>query len=204
MQNIVNNTQVGGYFIGTSYDGKVIFDMLRDYDKQDSKALFDSTNASSQGNKIWEVIKLYDKAYFDDDVTSLGYAIDVYQDSINKTFKEYLVNYDYFTKIMEQYGFRLLNQEELKSVGMTSSIGSFRDLYNTMKIESSKSKSKLYTGNALKMTQQEKEISFLNKYFVFKKIRHEISNVKLSDAPRIYEDEVAIDKIISDIEEKNI
>ena len=35
---------------------------------------------------------------------SLGYAIGVYQESINKTFKEYLVNFNYFVRMMENYG----------------------------------------------------------------------------------------------------
>ena len=55
----------------------------------------------------------------------MGYAIDVYQDTINKTFREYLVNYKYLTLMMERYGFRLLNADELDSVGFSKSIGSF-------------------------------------------------------------------------------
>ena len=39
--------------------------------------------------------KLYDNKTFPNDSMSLGYKIDVYQESINKTFSEYLVNFDF-------------------------------------------------------------------------------------------------------------
>ena len=201
IQNVINNTQVGGYFIGTSYDGKTLFSYLESLNTGESKILYDSKNTSTQGNKIWEIKKQYSYTNYEDNVSCLGYDIDVYQDSINKTFKEYLVNYDYFTKVMEQYGFRLLNGDELKSLNMKQSKGSFKDLYSTMKQDAQANK-KTYFGNALEMSSQEKEISFLNTYFIYKKTRHEISPVKLSDAPRIEENEIAIDSMMTDLEKQ--
>ncbi len=52
------------------------------------------------------------------------------------------------------------------------------------------------------MSSQEKEISFLNTYFIYKKTRHEISPVKLSDAPRIEENEIVIDSMMTDLEKQ--
>ena len=52
------------------------------------------------------------------------------------------------------------------------------------------------------MSSQEMEISFLNTYFIYKKVRHEIAPVKLSDAPRIEENEIAIDNIMNKIEDE--
>ena len=43
-----------------------------------------------------EITKKYDMETFEANETSIGYPIDVYQDSINKTFTEYLVHFDYF------------------------------------------------------------------------------------------------------------
>ena len=200
IQNVINNTQVGGYFIGTSYDGKTIFSYLENINSGESKVLYDSNNNNTQGKKIWEIIKKYDYTNYEDNVSCIGYDIDVYQDSINKTFKEYLVNYDYLTQVMMQYGFRLLTNEELEQLNMKNSIGNFKELYDRMK-ETNNTNS--YFGNALNMSSQEKEISFLNTYFIYKKIRHEISPVKLSNAPRIEENEIAIEQILSNIENIN-
>ena len=200
VQNVINNTQVGGYFIGTSYDGKTIFSYLENINSGESKVLYDSNNNNTQGKKIWEMIKKYNYTNYEDNVSCIGYDIDVYQDSINKTFKEYLVNYDYLTQIMMQYGFRLLTNEELEQLNMKNSIGSFKELYDRMKETSD---TKTYFGNALNMSSQEKEISFLNTYFIYKKIRHEISPVKLSNAPRIEENEIAIEQMLSNIENIN-
>ena len=51
---------------------------------------------------------------FEDDSSCLGYTIDVFQESINKPIPEFLVNYDYFNRIMENYGFQLINSDEAK------------------------------------------------------------------------------------------
>ena len=44
---------------------------------------------------------MYDHSSFEDNETSLGYAINVYQESINKKFKEFLVNFNYLTILLE-------------------------------------------------------------------------------------------------------
>ena len=36
--------------------------------------------------KVWELTKKYDSDTFEDNETSVGYAIDIYQETINKTF----------------------------------------------------------------------------------------------------------------------
>ena len=62
--------------------------------------------------KIWEIKKGYEQETFDNNNSSIGLAIDVYQETINKVFREYLVNYDYLTELMRAYGFELLTKEE--------------------------------------------------------------------------------------------
>ena len=47
----------------------------------------------------------------------------------------------------------------------------FSELFNSMKLEIATRKRKLF-GNAENMTDEEKTISFLNRYFVFKKNRN--------------------------------
>ena len=65
--------------------------------------------------KIWELQKLYDKESFDDDSSSLGYEISVFQETINQKLKEFLVNFDYLQRKMEIYGFSLIDDEEAKN-----------------------------------------------------------------------------------------
>jgi hypothetical protein len=164
LRNVSETTKVGGYFIGTSYDGKEIFNLLN-RTKQD-----ENIQINDEGYKIWEVIKRYDHNEFLDNASSIGYAIDVYQESINKTFREYLVNYDYLTMLLENYGFILITKEEANEFGLPSANGSFGELYRLMEKECATFRKKCVDyGEALDMSSEEKLISFLNKYFVYKK-----------------------------------
>ena len=165
MQNISELTRIGGYFIGTCYDGKSVFKLLQ------SKKEGESVIYYKNNKKLAEIVKQYDKETFEDEITSTGYAIDVYLETTKTKFREYLVNFDYFIRLMEIYGFVLPDKEELKDI--PSNIGSFKDLYNYMEndLELNKLKNR-NLGNTLKMTTEEKKISFLNKYFVFKKVRN--------------------------------
>jgi hypothetical protein len=101
----------------------------------------------------------------------LGYTIDVYQDSINQTLPEYLVNYDFLTSTMDQYGFSLVSRTEAKQMGLPEGSGMFSELYNSMmnEIEKYPKKATDYK-DAVYMKDYEKEISFLNRFFIYKKI----------------------------------
>ena len=156
LRNVSETTKLGGYFIGTSYDGKILFDKLKNTEEGES------LTTMSGDKKIWEVVKKYNQREFPADSSCTGYAVDVYQDSINKYFVEYLVNYDYFTKIIQNYGFILLETAEYKNLGLQKSTGLFKDLYETMLTDKSN-----YV-----MSSEEKKISFLNRYFVYKKINN--------------------------------
>jgi hypothetical protein len=134
------------------------------------------TNESGAGpeteSKIWEVTKRYNRNEFEDNVSCLGYGIDVYQESINKTFREYLVNYDYLTQLLENYGFVLLKRDELKGQTVNESTGLFSDLFTRMN-EDIKRNPRLAREfkEAPNMTAGERQISFLNRYFIYKKVR---------------------------------
>uniref|UniRef100_A0A6C0KJ45 mRNA (guanine-N(7))-methyltransferase n=1 Tax=viral metagenome TaxID=1070528 RepID=A0A6C0KJ45_9ZZZZ len=145
--NVSNYTKVGGYFIGTCYDGVTIYKKLKENPKLE---------LWKNSQKIWHI-----KSKYDDDTDEflngteqcIGYKISVYQESINKEFDEYLVHFDYFVKIMNDYGF-VVDTEHM------GGIDSFESLYNEMQQKSK---------DTYPMSTQEKEISFLNKYFVFRK-----------------------------------
>ena len=166
VRNCSENCKIGGYSVGTCYNGQSIFQRLK------TKAKGESIFHLNGDKKIWSITKMYDEEEFNPDESSLGYKIDVYQESINKSFVEYLVNFDYFTTLMINYGFVLLSTDEANKLGLPSSIGSFSELHDVMKQEIKTQKIKnTDIGTALSMTDAEKDISFLNNYFVFKKIR---------------------------------
>ena len=139
MRNVSENCKIGGYFIGTCYDGERVFNKLLSKKKGDSIFIL-----NDNGTKMWDIKKQYNTEVFQDDETSLGYQIDVYQESINKTFSEYLVNFNFMTKTLEHYGFVPLKKFEAKKMGFKKSIDSFRSLYASMEedIHSRKNKGK--------------------------------------------------------------
>lgn len=116
------------------------------------------------GGKIWEITKNYNEEEFTSDELSIGIPIDVYQESINKSFKEYLVSFEYLTRILENYGFVLLSESELEEKKLPSSLGSFGELYQKVKAEERK--------NIFNLSPEEERISVLNNYFIFKKARN--------------------------------
>lgn len=147
VKNVSECTKLGGYFIGTTYDGKKIFQLL----KNDSCVELKSTTHPDK--TVWKITKLYHHHGFMDDSSSLGYEIKVFQESINQEISEYLVNFSFFIEIMKQYGFQVYTSQ---TSFFQKGIGCFEELY--------------HAADDCVMTQKEKQISFLNNYFIFKKI----------------------------------
>lgn len=202
LQNFLTNlsqcTAINGIVIGTCFDGKKIFDLLKNNKQNDSFTIV------KDGKKITEIKKIYDSGTFENNISCLGYGIEVYQESINKVFKEFLVNFDYLDQLMEDYGFVKLTDEELTRIGLTRSVGSFEYLFNKMTEDVEKNpKKKNNFGSALNMSEQEKIVSFLNNYFIYKKVR----NIDLADVDNILEKESESEKreeFIESIKSKKI
>ena len=112
LSDIAECTHLGGYFIATAYDGKMVFDMLK------NKSVNDGVSIYEDGTKLWEIKKCYSLNSFEDDSSCCGYSIDVFQESINQMIQEYLVNYDYLHRIMEDYGLQVLNRDEAQELGL--------------------------------------------------------------------------------------
>lgn len=168
VRNLNENCKIGGYLIGTCYDGKRVFQRLKDKDQGQSTFIMNDNET-----KMWEIKKLYNNNTFPDDENSLGYAVDVYQESINKTFREYLVNFEFLTRVLENYGFVPISDEEASSFGFPSAIGSFENLFDSMMDDVYHGKIKEHNiGKAKNLSINEKIISFLNNYFIFKKVRN--------------------------------
>ena len=164
IRNVSECTKIYGYFIGTCYDGMKIFNMFKKKQEGESKEIY------IDDKKIWSITKKYDATTFEDNESCLGYKIDVYQDSINQTLPEFLVNFDFLTSTMEKYGFSLLTREEARYMKLPEGSGMFSELFNSMVYEVKKNPEKEKDfKDALYMRDYEKDISFLNRFFVFKK-----------------------------------
>ena len=192
LRNVSECCKVGGYFIGTSYDGREVFRQLEGKEKGESIFI------QKDGVKMWEIKKQYTNTEFPNNMSSIGYKIDVYQESINKTFSEYLVNYEYLIQLIENYGFVLVERDEARSLGLPNGIGNFDQLFYEMKSQLKTKKIKpadVYS--APDMTPDEKKISFLNKYFIFKKIR----DVNAEEVSRVMMDESRV-QVEQDLQEQ--
>lgn len=159
IKNVSDSTHIGSYFIGTCYDGKRVYEAL--------KSGGGSAELYKNKKKIWGINKNYDD---DEDDTflqgtrdSLGYKISVYQESINQEIEEYLVNFEYFEKVMEDYGFKRDVEFHIQDRALNP-IGNFKELYEINNSESVVKKKD-------SLSKEEETISFLNNYFVFKKMR---------------------------------
>jgi hypothetical protein len=171
MQNVSECTCKDGIFIGTCYDGMTVFNALSDKNEGDTLN-FTRVDGNNEF-KLLEITKRYSQTGFPDNENSLGYAIDVYQESIGKVFREFLVNFDYLIQIMENYGFVPIEQHEAVRIGLPKSSGMFKDLYNNMMNEIKRDpKTRSNYGVAHLMTNEEINITSMNRYFVFKKIRN--------------------------------
>jgi mRNA (guanine-N7-)-methyltransferase len=143
LRNVSNSLIKGGKFIGTCLDGKLIFDMLKNEV---------TVNEYDDDTLLWKITKRYKSNTFESNYNSLGLPIDVYMDSIGKSFTEYLVNFDYLGVICEEFDLKLVKLID------------FSDLFMEM------TDSKINYGNAGKMDAKLKKYSFLNKCFVLEKI----------------------------------
>jgi hypothetical protein len=168
LRNVCECTKVGGVFIGTTFNGKKVFDLLKrnGVKKNESFILFKG-GVTESSKKIIEIVKKYDDDLrFPPDEFSLGYEIQVWQESIGNYISEYLVNFEYLDGMMSKYGFEPhhLDKGNIFRKGRAS----FEELFRIMREHHSSNS--LYA-KALGMSNEEKTLSFLNDYFIYKKVR---------------------------------
>ena len=171
IRNITENCKKNGYFIGCCYNGKRIFERLKDSEPFEYK--------NKHGSIIYKIEKKYDMEtfeYTDNDDEMFGNKITVEMESIGKPIDEYLVNFDYFTKIMNDNGFELHVPNMKDKYDITNPIGSFTSIIDTLekrtnRIDGDKRlKSSESLLNILK-DDKLKELSSMNDWFIYKKIR---------------------------------
>ena len=176
MHNLTENMKIGGVFVCTTFDGQRLFEKLRGVSEGDSWTLYGS--GVHGGERIFQLTKRYAETGFPSDEMGLGYGVDVYQESINKTFREYLVHPEFLKSVMFDYGFTLVRREEAEQIGFERGTDTFDALHNSMLKEArfgggggGRGGAVGEYGMAEKMSREEKEVSFLNRYYIFRK-RH--------------------------------
>jgi SAM-dependent methyltransferase len=154
LKNLSETVKVGGHFIGTCFDGDKLFNLLRTVEKGHSKI-------GKEGDiPIWTITKDYDKEDLTPDDESIGLGIDVEFISIGATHKEYLVPFELLKKKLAKIGFELLDAKDLKEMGLNSSTNTFDVSYEMAE--------KL--GKKFPMPESVKQFSFLNRWFIFKRV----------------------------------
>jgi len=87
---------------------------------------------------------------------------------------------------MEDYGFVPLSKAEITSMNVVDTNASFELLFRNMEREIQENKN-VYYGQALNMSKEEKTISFLNQFFIYKKVR----NVTLEQLEHLWKQNVS-------------
>jgi len=194
IRNLAECTRKDGYFIGTCFDGQSVFQKLHGVHQNKSYTIMEN------GKLIFEIEKKYNTSllHLEMNETSIGLPIVVYQESIGQPIMEYLVYFEYFQRLMQDYGFELIKQEEANRIGFPSASDTFESLYNSMKKEA-KHKN-IFIRDAQKMSNHEKEISFLNRYFIFKKVT-ELSQSTLNNTQKILMEK---DEMLQNMELENL
>ena len=167
-RNICECTKKGGIFIGTTFNGKKVFELLKKNGIKKGES-FSISKGGDKSKKIIEIVKKYDDDLrFPPDENSLGYEIEVWQESINQYISEFLVNFEYFDGVMSKYGFEPFFLNNRDGGIFSKSRASFEELFKIMKMYHSKN---FAYSKALIMSNEEKTLSFLNDYFIYKKVR---------------------------------
>ena len=126
------------------------YDGQKVFDQLKDKPAFEMMDAS--GGLICRITKEYKQRDIEMDESCLGYTIKVLQAEIKNEHEEWLVFFPYFESLMKQYGFELIERKPFEE----------------------------YYSDAMGMENGQKELSFLNTTFAFRKVKEVFAPAKLS------------------------
>jgi len=159
IQNFNDNLKIGGYVLGTCFDGERIYKSLESVQSISGK--------TESGETMWKIDKKYTKTKlaFSAKKPDLGKKIDVFVKTIGVMHSEYLVNFNYVDTIMNEYGFTKVM------------VKPFEDFYNELIKEENilDMPEKDFQRNvqaAKDMSEDQKRFSFLSTGFIYKKERN--------------------------------
>ena len=175
MNNVVSNLKNGGFFIVTCFDGRTVFEALRDTPKGGF------LKGELGGNILWKIKKDYDQETYPDGEDSFGMPITVFLPSISgknkKGIQEWLVNTRYMISILskEPYYLELLHKPRDNAIAKRINLPKVRGddtegfnkrgtgLFSRIYEEQSKKT------NSFVLSPEERDISFLYRYMIFQK-----------------------------------
>jgi mRNA (guanine-N7-)-methyltransferase len=146
LYNVAMNLKVDGYFIGTTLNGSRVFDKMK-------------TQSVLEGKKSDQVIWRLSQRYKETNLEPLGQEILAYNINIGKEIPEYLVNFDFLEQLAKHYHLQYIAPTKVDGL---QGIESFEEI--------TKRGERLRTLMS-KMSEEEKEYSFLNNYFVLQKFQ---------------------------------
>jgi len=146
--NIARHINKNGYFIGTCFDENEIEKLLRPV------RVGDEISCTKEGRVIWSITKMYDE------ISTFGSKIAVYIETIGKKNVEFLVDFNRLVQELEKYNIVLQETH------------TFQKLFGNMQKNTIDKNNKYLYGpdGAIHMSNEEKKLSFLNRYFIFKKV----------------------------------
>ena len=164
----------GGYFIGTCYDGRKVFDTFEESGKNTIEMI------DRFGSLVYQIKKNYSIQDFtytqENEQDMLGQEIEVFMSSIGQPITEYLVNFDYFVDIMKHYGFEpalpSFRKGEYNPITQPiQSFSTFIDELDTIKDKDNSFVKKTYNTDMyyVKKYKGYSQLSGLNNLFVFQK-----------------------------------
>jgi hypothetical protein len=154
--NVANNLKQGGYFIGTCLDGQLIKQKLAPLEQGQF------IEGQLDGRVVWNIKKLYK----DNRKITLGEQIEVFMESIGKPIKEFVVDFNLFQGKLAAKGIHPLSKEDCASMGIERSVDNFKNTF--AKLVAREPKTALMKEISM-MSDVEKEYSFMNMWFIFKK-----------------------------------
>ncbi len=181
LQNANDNLKIGGYFIGTSFDGERVHQLLKGVNEVEGKTF--------GGETLWKIQKKYSttRMSFDSTKPNFGKQIDVLVKSIGNVHSEYLVNYNYLDAILEEYGFVKVMVKPFSQYHEDLLKGQYENKENT------NGELDRNIDNAKRMSAEEQKFSFLNNAFVYKKVSN-TSDTLFKKLVKMIEDQVKKEK----------
>jgi hypothetical protein len=171
LDNVDKALKVGGYFIGTCFDGDTLMRNSEFMKKKNGESIIGVDGKV----ELWSIVKRYDNEKLLDRTNPdaiFGNAIDVKFLSIGEEHTEYLMNYEYLKQRMAEIGIEPLSETECAALGVPAASQMYRDSH-----ELAESKGEKYV-----MNDAVKRFSYLNRWFIFKRKTKRVAEVEGEEA----------------------
>lgn len=157
--NVQKHLRVGGYFIGTCLNGEKLKEKL-------AKTPYHGSITGKQNDRVlWNIKKLYKN----DKTITIGDTIEVYMESIGQVIKEYVVSFDLLKAKLKKYNIEMLSKEELEDLQLKNSTETFDMTFKNIDNFDTSSFGNDFIKKIKNMSQEEKDYSFMNSWFIFVK-----------------------------------